>query len=166
MEQHELEIQLWEYIDGTSSPAEREHIDMLLATDGQVKRQYEEMLAFQSVLQTAAPEEPSLRFTKNVMEALAQTTIAPAANKYVNPFVLRGIAAFFIVSMLVIIAYALANVRTTQATALSLPQINLQALHPERVLSPVFISMFFGVNVIVGLVLADMYLRRRGRRHT
>ncbi len=164
MEQNELEIQLWNYIDGTCSIADGERIRILLATDEQVKRQYEELMSFQTLLNATETEEPSLRFAKNVMEAVAKTTVAPAASKYVNPFVLRGIATFFIVSIVALIAYAFANVHTTSASAIKLPEMNLGALHAEKVFSSTFIYIVLGVNVIAGLVLADLFLRRRSHR--
>ena len=66
-----MEDRLWDYIDGRMDAAERKAIEALLASDAAVREQYEDMLAVHTALSDAGLEEPSMRFTRNVMEAVA-----------------------------------------------------------------------------------------------
>ena len=74
MEQNKYNIddRLWEYIDGLSSPEERISIEKLLDTNQEWKETYDELLEVHRLVHSSALEEPSLRFTRNVMEEIAK----------------------------------------------------------------------------------------------
>ena len=45
-----IESQIWEYIDGLSTPEERKFIEQLLATNAEWRAKYQELLEFNSSL--------------------------------------------------------------------------------------------------------------------
>ena len=59
MQQEEIEIQLWDYIDGTCSEADEQRISLLITTDKTWHDTYIELLTshlnFQNNIITAAP---------------------------------------------------------------------------------------------------------------
>ncbi len=61
------------------------------------KSKYDELMSIHELLQKEELEMPSLRFTKNVMEEIAQYQVAPATKNYINKNVIRGITAFFLI---------------------------------------------------------------------
>src|SRR5437773_12067511 len=79
-----IDDRLWEYIDGVSSADERSAIEKLLETDQQWKEKYNELLELHQLVQSSTLEEPSLRFTKYVMEGMATYQIAQATRSYIN----------------------------------------------------------------------------------
>src|SRR5512138_3295643 len=91
-----IEKQLWDYIDGLSSNEERSSIEKLLQSNLEWKNKYHELLEVQEMLKSSELEQPSMRFTKNVMEEIAKLHIAPATKNYINKKIIWGIAAFFI----------------------------------------------------------------------
>ena len=93
----EMEKLIWEYIDGHLSPAEKENIVRHLAEDLDWQIKYKELKSIHVLLQKEELEMPSLRFTKNVMEEIAQFQVAPATKNYINKNVIRGITAFFLI---------------------------------------------------------------------
>ncbi|HEY8896605.1 MAG TPA: zf-HC2 domain-containing protein, partial [Niastella sp.] len=96
-----MEERLWEYIDGACSEEERLFIEQLVATNAEWKAKYQELLELQDLLSHRLElDEPSLRFTMNVMESISKHYIAPAAKTYINKRIIRGIAAFFILSII------------------------------------------------------------------
>src|ERR1700728_4810420 len=101
MEQNEeIEMQIWEFIDNACSQADQERISMLIVQDISWREKFNELNAFHSgTSQSLELEHPSMRFTKNVMDAVAVAHIAPATKKYVNISIIRGIAAFFILTI-------------------------------------------------------------------
>ncbi len=55
-------------------------------------------------------EMPSLRFTKNVMEEIAQYQVAPATKNYINKNVIRGIFAFFLIMISGLLIYFIGQI--------------------------------------------------------
>jgi anti-sigma factor RsiW len=66
-----IEEQLWNYIDGTCTPGEQQAISMLIETDENYRRQYEELLALNAEFANIELEEPPMAFTYRVMEPYA-----------------------------------------------------------------------------------------------
>lgn len=67
MEQDEL---IWKYIDGHCDATEKAAFEQRLATDLSFKKAFEERQVLDQGFQTLTLEEPSMRFTTNVMENL------------------------------------------------------------------------------------------------
>src|SRR3954465_9654687 len=99
METMEMEQRLWEYIDGISPIEERSVVETLIRENAQWRTLYQELLQVHQSLTDIDLEQPSMRFTKNVMEEIAKHHIAPATKAYINKKVIWGIAAFFILSI-------------------------------------------------------------------
>ena len=79
-----METRLWEFIDGRSSGNEKNIIEQLLENNQLWKKKYKELIDIHRLVQSTELEEPSMRFTKNVMEQIAKLHIAPAAKNYIN----------------------------------------------------------------------------------
>jgi len=161
MEQmEELEMQLWEYIDGTCSGADSQRIAVLIASDEEWRHKYNELYAIHSAIATSAElEHPPMRFTKNVMESVAATHIAPATKKYINKSIIRGIAAFFIITIASLLGYALANTNWSGgAGTFTIPKFNLGNLFNSS-----FFNIAIAINIVLALVLADKILRKKQR---
>ncbi len=65
------------------------------------------------------PEQPSMRFTKNVMDAIEREHVAPVGRKYVNTWVVKGIAAILLVMLGGLTIYAYINADSIPASAKS-----------------------------------------------
>ncbi|RYD93842.1 MAG: hypothetical protein EOP50_10455, partial [Sphingobacteriales bacterium] len=78
----EIEAQLWAYIDGLADAGERAFVERLLAESAEWRACYAGLLQTHALLQQSELEEPSLRFTRNVMEAIAGHEVLPAARQY------------------------------------------------------------------------------------
>ena len=70
--QKPMEERLWDFIDGRSAASEKSFIEKILETDIEWKAKYHELLEAHRLFQTTELEEPSMRFTKNVMEEIAK----------------------------------------------------------------------------------------------
>jgi hypothetical protein len=67
----------------------------LLQNNLEWKNKYHELMEIHQLMNAAELEHPSMRFTKNVMEKIAQYHIAPATKNYINKKIIWGIAGFF-----------------------------------------------------------------------
>jgi hypothetical protein len=159
MKEEEIEMQLWEYIDGAFTEAGRMRIAALIAQDTIWKKAYEELIALNADISTnLEATQPSMRFSKNVMDTITALQIAPATNRYINKGIIRGIAAFFLISIAAMLGYALiaANSQPGDNTYFSFGNLN-----PNSFFNSSFFNTFIMINIVLGLILLDTLLRRK-----
>jgi hypothetical protein len=162
----EMEKLIWEYIDGHCNAAEKDVIAKHLAQDPAWQLKYNELMTIHALLQKEELEMPSLRFTKNVMEEIAQYQVAPATKNYINKNVIRGIAAFFLVMIGGLLIYFTGQIHwSSSSTGNLLPAYNLDAnkLNWSKMLNNTYVNIFIGINVILGLILVDKYMQGRNK---
>ena len=156
MNQEEIELQLWEYIDGRCDEAAASRFARLIAEDIVWKEKYNELMAINAgIADSLELEQPSMRFTKNVMEAVAHTHMAPATKKYINPYIIRGIAAVFIIMLVTFLGIALAEANWHTNSSGIFAKLSDYKIEYGR-----YINIFIAVNIVLGLVLADKVFRR------
>jgi hypothetical protein len=158
----ERELQLWEYIDGTCNDAARTHVEHMIATDAGWKSLYDELV----MLHTALPagidtDQPSMRFSKNVMEAVSNAALAPSSRRYVNPIAIRLISGFFIVAMLALLGYAL-SIAGAQGAIEGVERNGVDMFDRiSNISTSVFIKIVMGLGVLSALVFLDAFLRTK-----
>lgn len=160
MQQEEIEIQLWEYIDGTCTPEERSRISTLIATDVLWKACYDELLSFHySVQVDVQPQPTSPAFTEKVMSVLDVSASRLAARKRMLTLSIRVIAAFFIISIALLLSYALIDAGgvTFSPSEYRLPDIQL-----PQVQLPSYTPFIAGLLAVIMLLAAfDKMLRKK-----
>lgn len=158
-----METQLWEYIDGVADGNEKRHIETLIATNIEWRRKYEELLLFNDSLNRDLDiDQPSLRFTKNVMEEIARHHIAPATRSYINKKIIYGIAAFFLTIIVGSIIYAIGQVDWSAAGGGEGPlSYDFSKVDFSKVFTNQFVNAFIMLNVVMGLMLLDRYLSQQ-----
>jgi hypothetical protein len=148
---------LWEFIDGQSSIEDASAIEKLIETNKQWKEKYRELLELHQLVQSSALEEPSLRFTKNVMEEIAKYQIAPAAKAYINNKIIWGIGIFFITLFVGFLIYGFGQVDWNAGGHDKLP-IDLSKVDYGKFFNNTYVNVFMMINVVLGLMLLDRYL--------
>jgi hypothetical protein len=174
----EMNERLWDFIDGLSSTAERSAVEGLIATHGVWRLKYDELLELHQTMASAELEQPSLRFSKNVMEQIARYHVAPATKSYFNKNIIRGIGAFFLVTITGFLVFSLAQFYS--ADQILAPDNNSSGLISKYghaiqhrvdtvnwsgIFNNTYTNIFLMVNLILGLMLLDMYLARKQRRN-
>lgn len=162
-----IDERLWEYLEGAGNAEDRLFIEQLIASNGEWKARYQELLELQDLLSHRLElEEPSMRFTRNIMEAISIHHIAPAAKSYINKRIVWGIAGFFICTIIGFLIAAFAQVHWTGGSANDssfINKINFDKVDNSRFFSSTYATIFMMINVVLSLVLLDMYLRKRKR---
>ncbi len=163
-ESSNMETKLWEYIDGVSQ--EPAIVEKLIAENREWKVKYAELMEVHQIMQGIELEEPSLRFTKNVMEQIAQLHIAPAAKKYINTKIIWGIAAFFISVIIGFLIYGLAQIDWSAAdsTKTSSTIDVIANADYSKMFGNTFVNLFMMLNVVLGLLLLDRYLNMKRKK--
>jgi hypothetical protein len=160
-----IDERIWSYIDGSCSEAEKLFIEQLVTTNATWKAQYQELLELHQLLNNNLElDEPSMRFTQNVMEQISQYHIAPATRTYLNKHIIQGIAAFFILTILGFFIYGVSQVNWSPGESSSLDpfgKISFDKIDFSKLMHNTWTYIFMMTNVVLGLVWLDMYLNRR-----
>lgn len=157
-----IEEQLWNYLDGSCSPQEHEAISHLIATDKIYQQKYEEILAFNNELENIELDAPSMAFTYNVMETIRTEEASKPLKAAIDTRIIKGIAAFFIVSIVVLLGIALANINwlAMSSGTVQIPvSVHLPAV--KNYFSGPALKGFLFFDVVLALFLFDGYLRKR-----
>lgn len=167
-----MEDRLWDYIDGLSSPAERSAVETLIAANRQWQQKYRELLDVHQLLAGSELEEPSMRFTKNVMEEIARHYVAPATRTYVNKNIIRAIGAFFISMIAGLLIYCFAMIKWSGVSSSSSNLISsysnnleknspLEKINWGKLFNSSYVTAFMLIAIVSGLFLLDLYLQRK-----
>lgn len=156
------EQRLWDYIDGLSTPSEKTVIAKLLEANAEWQAKYRELLEVHQLMQSSELEQPSLRFTKNVMEEIARLQIAPATSTYINKNIIRGIGIFFITTIIGFLVYGFGqlNIDWSSQGNSTIP-VDLGKVNFSRFFNNTWINAFMIVNIVVALFLLDRYLANK-----
>lgn len=165
-EQLTMEERLWEYIDGMSTPEEKTVIDQLIEDNAEWRAKYGELLESHQLMFSSELEEPSMRFTKNIMEEIALLQIAPAAKTYINKKIIWGIAIFFISIIAGFLIYGIGQVKWSSGSDGTKIPVDFSKIDLSPMFNNTYINIFMMLNVVLGLFLFDRYLAsKRGERH-
>ena len=159
----DMEERLWNYIDGTGTETERSTIEQLLQSNMDWKAKYGELLEVNKLLQSSELEQPSMRFTKNVMEEIAKLHIAPATKTYINKRIIWGIGIFFITLLVGFLVYGFGQVDWTVQGDTTISD-NLNKINFNKFFSNTYVNAFMMINVVLGLFLLDRYLANKRKR--
>ena len=155
----EMEGRLWEFIDGMADASQGSVIEQLINENALWRAKYHELLELHQSINLVELEQPSLRFTKNVMEEISKLHICPAAKTYINSKVIFGISAFFVTVIIGFLGYAISQVNwSTGENSNSAFGFDLTSVDYSAIFSNNFVNAFLMLNVLLALMLFDRYL--------
>lgn len=162
MTREEIEIQLWEYLDGTCGEADKNRLGQLISGNPVWKQYYIDIsMLHTSISAGVVLDHPSLRFTKNVMDAAIKEQIALPAKKYINKTIVQGIAAILLIMIGSMFIYTLTTVTESNVTNNFLSyNINM-----GNILNSSFFIMIIPVNIVLALIFLESLLRRIKIKH-
>jgi len=169
-EQLNIEERLWDYIDGLSGANEKSVIEKLIESNLEWKHKYHELLEAHQLMQSTELDEPSMRFTKNVMEEIAKYQVAPATRSYINKKIIWGIGGFFIIMIVGFLIYTFSQISlagSSSTTPKLLTEYNntVNKIDWSKIFNNTYTNIFMMVNVVLGLMILDIYLTRKKEQH-
>eukprot|EP01012_Entosiphon_sulcatum_P014584 TRINITY_DN195_c0_g2_i1.p2 TRINITY_DN195_c0_g2~~TRINITY_DN195_c0_g2_i1.p2 ORF type:complete len:160 (-),score=26.02 TRINITY_DN195_c0_g2_i1:915-1394(-) len=153
-----IEQQLWDYIDGNLHGLAKKAIEEKIDSDPEIKSQYEDLLKLNSVFAELDLDEPSMSFTRNVMESVALVPAPVALKTQVDKRIIYSIGGFFVISLLALFGYVLYN------SNISLPKFDLDAnlnFNMDKYITPTVLYSFLFIDLVIGLVFLDQFLRKK-----
>ena len=160
-----MEERLWEYIDGFSSPDDLPVVKRLIEENQSWREKYNELVEVNQLLHATELEEPSMRFTKNVMEEITRLQIAPAASSYINHRIIWGIGIFFIVLIVGFLIYGFGQIDWTASSDTSMLPVDIRNVDYSALFNNTYINIFMMINVVLGLMLLDKVLMNKRKKH-
>jgi hypothetical protein len=159
---NEIEARLWTYIDGLSEEGEAATVRTLIEENAAWRVKYHELLEVHSLIGATELEQPSLRFTMNVMDQIAKYQIQPAAKAYINKKVIWGIGLFFMITIIGFLVYGFSQMDWSKASdSKSSFGIDFNKVDYSQMFNNNFVNIFMMLNVVLGLMLLDRYLNKR-----
>lgn len=154
-----IDEEIWEYLDGGLTADQAAEICAKIDSDPAYQQAYAELGEVHQLMKSAELEEPSMSFTRNVMEQV-KLEIAPITLKTkVNKTIIYSIAAFFLLSIIALMAYTISNNSLSEET-FEVPSLKF-TVNTQQFITPISIRIFLLVDVILGLIYLDSFLRRK-----
>ena len=165
MEDEIMEARLWDYIDGLSEASEQSAIAKLIEENAAWRAKYKELLEVHQLIDLSELKEPSMRFSKNVMDEIARTQIAPATKNYINKKVIWGIAAFFLTVITASLVYGMAQIDWSAGNDTNLTNIDFSKIDYSPMFNNTYTNILIMLNIIFGLFLLDKYLANKRKEY-
>lgn len=160
-----MEERIQAYIDNECIESERLFIEQKIATDKIWNEHYHGMLEIHELLSSGLePMEPSMRFTKNVMEEISGLEIAKPIRLRQNPWIFRIAGGILGSMLLIILVYSATLIDFSSGTSdskMQIPSMQIPEVNWAGYLGQGTTLLLFMVCTIVGLYLADKLLRKK-----
>jgi hypothetical protein len=157
-----IEEKLWNYIDGSCTPAEQKAIAMLIEQDEAYRKKYNELLLLNNEFAAMELDEPSMAFSYNVMETIRTEHAKQPLKAAVDKRIIWGIASFFVLTLSALVIYMFSSVNWSAGNGVQIPeQLNIQLPHVNTFFTGPVVKGFLFFDVVMGLFLLDYYLRRK-----
>jgi hypothetical protein len=160
------ETRLWEYVDGLGTPAERAEWDRVIQSDEYWRGKLQEFMELKKILGESGLEEPSMRFTRNVMEEIGKYQVAAATRNYLDKKIIWGIGGAFLVTIAGLVIYMLSRVRLMDGETpgfVNRYSDSVKSFGWIRYFNGTTLEVIMLVNIMLALLLLDGFLRNRLR---
>jgi hypothetical protein len=156
----QMEERLWEFIDGSINEHEKVSVKVLLNSSTEWQQKYQELLAVHQLLNSLETEQPSLRFTQDVMESITNFQIAPATKSYIDKRIIYGIAGFFVTMIVGLLVYCFGKINW-QAEPGAIGPIDFSRINWSQLFNNTYTNIFMMINVVLALMMLDKYLENK-----
>lgn len=156
-----IEQRICDYLDNACTVQERKAIEALIATDPAYRSVYDELIAVNGYFSKMELDEPSMGFTRNLMEKLRTEPVPGSLKQLIDKRIIYAIAGFFLLTILVLLLMMFSQVNwaaplNPDLQAYSLPDVNIGSY-----INNTMINCFFFIDVILGLYVLDGLLRKK-----
>ena len=170
MQHEEIEIQLWDYVDGTCNKQDHERITFLIASDIEWQALYHEILALNNTLSSNTTiEKLPDSFSNSVMTSIQSSTKEKRSTAWLD-WGIKGVAVFFVISILSTLLYTLAQVdwklTDSKPSAISFNKIQLPHFDTNIQLSNGTLYAISFMALIMVLILIDKLLVQHSKIRT
>ena len=158
----ELEEKMWNYFDGSLSEEQKRSVQELIATNAEAKKLFESVEMLHSTLKVEELDEPSLSFTRNVMNDIAMLPIPTPLKTRIDKRIIGGIGGFFLITLSLLFVFALIALFRS-AAPVSLPDISVSipSTNWSELFNSNYVLAFMCLNMLLAFIYLDRFLHRK-----
>lgn len=156
-----IEQRVWDFLDGISNDQEKELVRYLVENDGEYRRVYEELRSFNTLIYTAEMDEPSMSFTKNVINRIDSEPDPSSIRTLIDKRIIYGITAFFLLAISTLLGFLFYQIDWPQTSALGTSGYRFFPVETPELSSSIMVYIFFFSDIIIGLYFLDYFFRNR-----
>jgi len=160
-----IEGEIWDYIDGNGTAAKLQATADKIATDSAYAAIYHELHSVHQQIAEIDLETPSMSFSRNVMEQLQSEPAPVRLRTKVDKRIIYSISAFFIASIVFLLADIFGQVRGSASSFDLNLDLNLATQGLRQAISPMVLKVFLFVDVLLAFAYLDTLMKRRMRNH-
>ncbi|SDM48819.1 hypothetical protein [Pedobacter antarcticus] len=161
-----IEEQIWNYLDGNCTAAEEHAIQNLVRTQEDWKTAFVEIQSLNLELKQMELEEPSMSFTRNVMEKVKLEPAPISLKTRVDHRIIMIIGGFFVLMIVAVLIYAITLTKTeTQISGIHLAFTAPDFSFLNKIQSPGLLRAFLFADLLLGLVYLDRFMRRKRKNN-
>lgn len=155
-----IDEQIWEYIDGELSGKEREAVAKKIADDKSYASVYVEMLELHRLMAAVELDEPSMSFTRNIMDQVNLEMPPLALKTKVDKRIIYGLTAIFLAAIGSVSWLAISYANFPALPLPTLPSFDFN-LNMAQFVSPMSLQIFFFIDVLLALLYLDRLYRSK-----
>ncbi len=163
-----IEARIQAYIDQECNEAERMIIEQKIATDKVWSEHYHALLEIHELLSTGLePMEPSMRFTRNVMDEIKGLEIARPVSQFMSPWVFRIAGGILGTILIIIVGYSVSLLDFSSDTSnykIQIPSVQIPEVNWSNYIGQSTTILLFMVCTILALYLADKLLIKKSSK--
>ncbi len=156
-----IEQRIWDYLDGTCTGPERDLTQHLIETDADYRAVYEEIKIINLEILSSELEEPSMSFTRNLMEKIQAEPVPGSVRSLIDKRIIFGIGGFFLVSIAVLLGVLFYQLDWSQPGDSTMPQYRIPLMDISEYFNSTVLNVFYFADIIFGLYLLDGFLRNK-----
>lgn len=164
-----MEERIQDYLDGICSQSEAAEVLNKINTDGEWKERYEALQAVHTLLaHDLETMQPSMRFTKNVMEEVSGLTIAKPVRLRNNPWIFRSAGGILGTLLLYVMVQMFGQIDLSSAgksSPIPMPTVSMPEVNWGQYLGGGTTLLLFMICTVLGFVLLDKWLTSRRKAH-
>jgi hypothetical protein len=159
-----VEQKVWDYLDGLGSEEERAEIEKLLQSDAEYQTVYKDLSKINHSLSELEMDEPSLSFTRNVMDQLKGEPVPGSIKLLIDKRIINGLFFFFLSSIAILLAVLVFQIDWSTPSepvsySVQLPEFNVVSYFNEWI-----VKGFLFLDMIIALYLFDYFLHKKDKK--
>ena len=160
-----IEQKVWDYLDGLGNTEERIEMERLIQSDPDYQAAHESLSEINNSLVNMDTEQPSLAFTRNVMDQLKGEPVPGSVKSLVDKRIISGLFFFFLTSIVILLAILLIQIEWGQSSQINNYSFQLPVVNFSSFINDWTIKGFYFVDAVIILYFFDHFLRRKNKQN-
>lgn len=158
---------LWRFFHKDVNQQELNFVERMLTDDKEWKEAYDNLQNEEELLSHIEADAPSMRFSKNIMDNIKDTSIAKSTKSYVNARLIKALGLGMVTIVIALLVYAFTQIKW----AASSPTRNIDVPMPKISVNWNFTQhnswmyVFFSIIMVCTCVVVDKILSKKMNYH-